>query len=80
MKPLTKEQQKELAAKWERASDEMQRLRDEKLRDMEYNWEDVDALLELGQLANLPPRTTSGLVEMQRLFRAAHERSKGTKS
>lgn len=38
---------------------------------MPYNWEDVDTLLRLGEDYDGPPRLTSGLVEMQRLFMRA---------
>lgn len=46
----------------------MGRHRAEALRDKPYDPAEVEALLSLGDLADLPPRTTSGLVEMQRIF------------
>lgn len=38
---------------------------------MPYNWADVDALLAIGEAFPREPRTTSGLVEMQRWFMRA---------
>ena len=71
----TKDQQRELVQCWSRAGRELERLRRENLRGLQYHWEDVDALLALGDSYDGPPRLTSGLVEMQRWFmRAARGR------
>jgi len=75
MRP-TKDQQRELVQCWDRAGRELSRLRRENLRGLPYRWEDVNALLELGDSYDGPPRLTSGLVEMQRWFMQA-TRKKG---
>lgn len=51
----------------------IEQLRYERLRGMPYRWEDVDILLELGDIAGRPSRTTSGLVEMQRRMHNTRE-------
>jgi hypothetical protein len=71
MKVPTLEEQRNLVRQWEIAGGELERIRREALRGMEYNWADVDTLLKLGEYYDGPPRTTSGLVEMQRLFMKA---------
>jgi hypothetical protein len=68
MKFPNREEQRRLVRQWEETGRELERLRREKLRNMPYNWEDVDALLQLGDYYDGPPRLTSGLVEMQRYF------------
>ena len=68
MKRPTREEQRQWVRQWEETSRELERMRDEKLRDMPYNGEDVDALLALGDRYDGPPRLTSGLEEQQRLF------------
>lgn len=67
----TLEEQRELVRRWEETGRELERLRRERLCGMPYNWEDVDTLLRLGEDYDGPPRLTSGLVEMQRLFMRA---------
>ena len=67
----TKEEQRQLVRQWEETGRELDRMRDEKLRDMPYNEEDVDALLSLGDHYDGPPRLSSGLEEQQRLFMKA---------
>jgi hypothetical protein len=75
----TREEQKELIQKMEEAGRELDRIRRDALRGMPYRWEDVDALLELGDHYDGPPRLTSGLVEMQRIFiKAAMRSPRGT--
>jgi len=64
----TWDEQRELVRKMEETGPELERIRRDALRGMPYNWEDVDALLELGDRYDGPPRLTSGLVEMQRIF------------
>ena len=71
MKRLTKEQQRHLVRIWQTAGPELERIRREELRGLPYNWEDVDMLLDMGDYYDGPPRLTSGLVEMQRLFMKA---------
>ena len=63
-----KEQQRALVRQWEETGRMLERLRDEKLRNKPYDWEEVDALLSLGESYDGPPRLTSGLQEQQRLF------------
>lgn len=64
----TNEEQRELARRWKETGRELERIRREALRGMPYNWRHVDALLQLAETYDGPPRTTSGLVEMQRIF------------
>lgn len=62
-------------AAWRRAGPVLERLRREGLRnyDHEANWPAIDQLLEIG-LQHSRPRTTSGLVELQRKFKKVRER------
>ncbi len=62
------EQWKQYAEQWRRAGPELERIHWEELRAYQYKPEDADALLEIGDRFGGPPRLTSGLVEMQRLF------------
>jgi len=71
MKSPTYEEQRNLVRQWETTGRELERIRRDALRGAEYNWADVDALLEIGCQYDGPPRTTSGLVEMQRWFMMA---------
>jgi hypothetical protein len=71
MKGPTREEQRSLVRQWETTGQELERIRREALRGMPYNWADVDALLELGDSYDGPPRVSSGLVEMQRWFMKA---------
>lgn len=68
MKHPTIEEQKRLVQRWEATGRELERIRRDALREMSYRWEDVDALLALGDDYDGPPRDFSGLIEMQRLF------------
>ncbi len=68
MKHPTREEQRALVQQWESTGRELERMRREALRGMPYDWEKVDALLALGDAYDGPPRTTRGLVEMQRRF------------
>mgnify|MGYP006308729807 CR=1 FL=1 len=76
MKRPTPEEQRQLVRKWKETGEILEEMRQEKLRGMPYNWEDVVALLELGD--HCPPRPENGLgmVEMQRRFRALRELGK----
>lgn len=64
----TREEQRALVRQWEETGRELDRIRREALRGMPYNWRDVAALLSLGDACQAPPRTESGLVEMQYWF------------
>ncbi len=68
MSTMTTEQMRDVLRGYEKAWEEVDRLRAEKLRGMPYNAEDVMALLELGESYDGPPRFAEGMVEMQRLF------------
>jgi hypothetical protein len=74
MKTPTREEQRTLVRQWEITGRELERMRGAALRGMEYRWDEVDALLALGDQYDGPPRTTSGLVEMQRWFMRAAPR------
>jgi hypothetical protein len=63
----TRAQQKALVAQWRRAAPALADVRRKELEQWEYDWRTVDALLEIGARSG-QSRTTSGLVEMQRLF------------
>jgi hypothetical protein len=77
MKTPTREQQREIVRLWDTAGPELERIRREALRGLPYRWKDVDALLEMASHYDGPPRLTSGLVEMQRLFmKAAHQQKR----
>lgn len=64
----TKDEQRRLVQVWEQAGEDLERMRCEQLRNLPYRWQDVDALLELGDYYKGPARETSGLVEMQKWF------------
>ena len=61
---------------WQRIGPLLEQIRREELRNFKYeNHVDlIDSLLEIGCRTG-PPRTTSGLVELQRLFQKAREES-----
>ena len=71
MKTPTKKQQRAIVRIWDKAAPELERIRRDELRGKPYCWEDVDTLLDMGDHYDGPPRVTSGLVEMQRLFMKA---------
>jgi hypothetical protein len=75
MKQLSLDEQRELVRMRRRGEEESARLRRERLRGMPYNWEHVVALLDLGLLAKLPSRSSSGLVEMHMRLWKAYGRS-----
>lgn len=66
-----RDQQRKLVQQWTDTSRRLERIRRDALRGMPYNWVDVDALLDLGVNCAQSERTTSGLIEMQRLFMKA---------
>ena len=61
---------------WRKVGPQLERIRRDELRNFknEDNLEAINALLEIGARRG-EPRTTSGLVEMQRLFKKAREKS-----
>jgi hypothetical protein len=67
MKRLTRDQQRAVLDQWRRAGPELERFRYEELRNWVYDWKVVDALLDIGA-RTAKPTTSSGLVELQRLF------------
>lgn len=71
MKRPTIEEQRQLVRLWETTGRELDQMRRDELRDKPYDWEEVDALLSLGESYDGPPRLTSGLEEQQRLFMKA---------
>ena len=60
-------------AHWKRVGPILAKIRDDELDrfDGEKDWPLVDALLQVGATQPSDPRTTSGLVELQCLFRRA---------
>lgn len=68
MSTMTMEQIRDVLRRYEKAWEEVDRLRAERLRGMPYNAEEVMALLDLGESYDGPPRFAEGMVEMQRLF------------
>jgi len=75
VKQPTKEEQKRLVKQWEVTGPLLEQIRRDALRDLSYNWEDVDALLALGDNYDGPPRFAEGMVEMQRIFMKARPNS-----
>lgn len=71
MNKPTYEEQKQLVRQMEATYQELERMRREALRGLEYNWRDVCTLLDLGDSYDGPPRLTSGLEEMQYWFMKA---------
>jgi hypothetical protein len=65
---------REFIERWRRAGPELERIRKEELRNYDYNKNlaIIDSLLQLG-VDHAVPRTTSGLVELQKLL---HKRRK----
>jgi len=70
MAKMTHAHWRQWAEQWQRTGPELERLRRASLRNLKYNWRDVDALLEIG--ANFPPRDegpmANGLVILQQAF------------
>lgn len=71
------EEQRKLIRQWEETGRELERIRHEKLRNMPYHWEDVDALLSIADAFPPPSRTTSGLVDQQYWFMRARKKAFG---
>lgn len=70
MKKPNREEQRQLVAQWEKTGPILEALRAEALRGKPYDWREVDALLQLGEGYDGPPRFGEGMAEMQRLFTA----------
>ena len=64
----SKDEQRFLVRQWEETGRELERLRLEALRNKPYSFEEVDALLQLAEGYDGPPRYAEGMVEMQRIF------------
>jgi len=70
---MTKEQEETsrlVVRQWKSAALELERVRNEELRDYVYDWMAVDAMLDFG-LRHAQSRKVCGLVEMQRLVMKA---------
>ena len=63
-----REQYRAYVEQWRRTGPGLERLHAEELRRYRYDPADADAVLELGDAYDGPPRFASGLVEMQRCF------------
>ncbi|MBE7560049.1 hypothetical protein HS125_14360 [bacterium] len=76
MKLSNEEEQRRLVRQWEETGRQLERIRRESLRGMPYNWQDVAALLELGD--SCPARLDGGMgmVEMQRWFMKARPKGR----
>jgi len=75
VKGPTREEQRVLVRQWEETGRELEQIRKKALRGMAYDWVAVDAVLEMADYYDGPPRTESGLVEMQRWFMKAQRHS-----
>lgn len=80
MKPQNdkaRSESEKIVNQWKYATEALERVKNQELQNTEYDYETVDAMLELGlKFSSL--RASSGLVEMQRFFRAwQSEISKG---
>ncbi len=72
MKPQNdkaRSESEKIVTQWKYATEALERVKNQELQNTEYDYETVDAMLELGlKFSSL--RVSSGLVEMQRFFRA----------
>ncbi len=76
MKFPNREEQQKLVRQRETTGREVDSFRREALRGMPYNWEDVDALLSLGDDIPSNEHNGEGLIEMQRIFMKADPRKR----
>lgn len=53
---------------WDVAGPELERIEREALRGREYSAAEIDAVLDLAEGYDGPPRFAEGMVEMQRIF------------
>ena len=74
MKAPGHEEQRRLVRQWAETGRELEAIRRNELRGRPYDWKVVDSLLRLADSYDGPERTTSGLVEMQRLFMKLHSK------
>lgn len=70
------DEQKDLVKRMIQGHQEVDRMRLETLRGKPYDPVEVDTLLQLADYYDGPPRLTSGLVEMQRIFMKGHAKLK----
>jgi len=70
----TLDEQRQIVNKWEETSKKLDAIRLAELRDKLYDWREVAELLQMGDSYDGPPRLTSGLVELQRIFKKYHPR------
>ena len=70
----TPEEQRQLILQWEETGRELDRIRREALRGREYSFEELDAVQQLGDGYDGPPRLTSGLVELHYWLERAYEK------
>ena len=68
MKGPNREEQKRLVKLWDTVGPELERISREELKGMPYRWQDVVALLDLGEGVPMPEDAGSGMIEMQRAF------------
>ncbi|MBI2190936.1 MAG: hypothetical protein HYU36_02990 [Planctomycetes bacterium] len=78
MATLTRVQMKQVVQQWKRAGPELERIRREALERLEYDWESVDDLLDMADKFSRP-RSTTGMVEMQKWFMKAR-RGRGVRT
>lgn len=64
-----REQQRAIVEQWKKTGEELEAMRCDRLRNKPWDLAEVEALLKLGE--GQPSRTTSGLIEMQRVFMKA---------
>ncbi|MBI2421482.1 MAG: hypothetical protein HYV27_01545 [Candidatus Hydrogenedentes bacterium] len=70
MKMPSRDEQRQLVKQREETERLLEDMRRKELRGKPYDWREVDALLQLGEGYDGPPRFAEGMVEMQRLFTA----------
>ncbi len=70
----TLDEQRQIVNKWEETSKKLDAIRLAELRDKPYDWREVAELLQMGDSYDGTPRLTSGLVELQRIFKKHHPR------
>lgn len=73
MKMPSREEQRYLAKLWLTTGPELERRRLADLRGKEYTPREIDSHLSLANFYDGPPRLTSGMVEMQRIFMKARK-------
>ncbi len=73
---MTNEEAREFVKRWKKAGPALEKIRREELRNLSHEdcQKQIQALLEIGS-QNRQIRTTSGLIEQQRIFQKARKRS-----